>query len=435
VIAYRQNLTALIQDGRFNPWGRTWWGGTPPGWPDGVPTARSAICMTSDGFAGYFYSAGISAEDLARGMLAARCSFGIHLDMNPGHAGFEFYDVAPRGELRPLGRPLQGDWEAEGKVPDMEPYVFRARRMIRGMGHMLFPRYVQREARDFFYLTARPLLPGAPIPVEGGAPSEAAAWRTQGLPQHGFPWALATTQVSAGLPGGAKVDVVRADPRTMRPADAPGAADAPDGTSPASPERGRNPTVLTLVSGTGGSLSLWWSAGVFALGALPPAPGATALATGAAPGSPAGSSARAAVGVEDEDGMLAWVELPEGTRPDQGTARAMDALLSRMGCSARMLVTGNGRALLGGTLDATGNPVAAPRAAAGETTARLVRRAAPDAHAVFVDTPIVLPHVWQPLQAKRVRYFYKPSPPASASASAAPAPSPAPSGNRVQSSQ
>ena len=155
VIGMRQNLTALVQNGKFNPWGRTWWGGAPPGWPDQIHTARSAICLTTEGFAGYFYSSSISAEDLAQAMLAARCSFGIHLDMNVGHAGFEFYDVAPEGQLAPMGRPLQGDWEAQGKVPDMAGYVFRARRMIRGMGHMLFPRYIQREARDFFYLTSR----------------------------------------------------------------------------------------------------------------------------------------------------------------------------------------------------------------------------------------------------------------------------------------
>ncbi|HEY6462437.1 MAG TPA: hypothetical protein VIY73_19850, partial [Polyangiaceae bacterium] len=163
VIAFRQNLTALVEHGKFNPWGRNWWGGTPPGWPDQIHSARSAICLTKDDFAGYFYSASISAEDLAAGMIAAGCTYGIHLDMNPGHAGFEFYDVAPEGQLAPLGRPMQSDWEAEGKVPDMEGWVFRSRRMIRGMGHMLFPRYIHREARDFFYLTARPILPGAPI--------------------------------------------------------------------------------------------------------------------------------------------------------------------------------------------------------------------------------------------------------------------------------
>jgi hypothetical protein len=422
VIAFRQNLTALIQDGRYNPWGRTWWGGTPPGWPDGVPTARSAICMTSEGFVGYFYSSGISAEDLARGMLNARCSFGIHLDMNPGHAGFEFYDVAPQGELRPLGRALQGDWEAEGKVADMSPFVFRARRMIRGMGHMLFPRYIQREARDFFYLTSRNLLPGAQVPVSWQSDADEGVWRTSGLPQHGFPHAIATAWVRASADG-VKLRVVRADPRAMRPA--AGAA----GT-------GEAPTVLSLVSPAKGPVSLWWSDGVFSVAPAAPTPHAVALATGTAPTpAPTGAATRAAVGVQDEDGMLAWVEVPAGTTPDEGTTRAMDALLARMGCSTRMLVGGGARALLGGSLDASGAPaVPLSRGSQAESTARLVRDRGPDAHSIFLDTPIVTPQVWQPLQAKRVRYFYKPAPPASASASAPPT-SPATTADRVQSTR
>ncbi len=225
VIGMRQNLTALVQDGKFNPWGRTWWGGAPPGWPDQIHTARSAICLTREGFSGYFYSSSISAEDLAQAMLAARCSFGIHLDMNVGHAGFEFYDVAPEGQLAPMSRPMQGDWEAQGKVPDMAGYGFRARRMIRGMGHMLFPRYIQREARDFFYLTSRSILPGSPVAPAGSTvppdPGEG-QWRTRGLPQHGFPYAVATTWVRAGRarPAGRRRDTGRE-----------GRAEAPGGPS------------------------------------------------------------------------------------------------------------------------------------------------------------------------------------------------------------
>ncbi len=117
VIGIRQNLTALVQDGKFNPWGRTWWGGAPPGWPDQIHTARSAICLTREGFAGYFYSSSISAEDLAQGMLAARCAFGIHLDMNPGHAGFEFYDVAPEGRADAAGPPAAGGLGGAGQGP------------------------------------------------------------------------------------------------------------------------------------------------------------------------------------------------------------------------------------------------------------------------------------------------------------------------------
>lgn len=383
VVAFRQNLTALVQDGKFNPWGRNWWGGTPPGWADQIHSARSAICLTSEGFAGYFYSTSISPEDLAAGMLAARCAFGIHLDMNPGHAGFEFYDVAPDGKLPPLGRPLQSDWEAEGKVPEMPGYTFRARRMIKGMGHMLFPRWVQRESRDFFYLTSRAILPGAPV---GGTDPDEGVWTTRGLPQHGFPFAIATTWVRAGA---TKMRVVRADPRTMKPGDS-------------------GDTVLAIGTGGRGTSTLWWSGGVFAIADRAPTQGAAALASGVPASAAAASTARAAAGVQDEDGMLAWVELPRDARPDASTAAAMDGLLERLGCSARLLLPGDARAILGGALDASGEllPSLPPIAA------RLVRARAPDAHPIFESTPIVPVAVWQPLQAKRVRYFYKPPAPA-----------------------
>jgi hypothetical protein len=414
VVAFRQNLTALVQDGKFNPWGRTWWGGAPPGWPDQIHSTRSAVCLTDEGFVGYFYSTNIAADDLARGMLAARCSFGIHLDMNPGHAGFEFYDVSPRERLSPLGRPLQGDWEAEGKVPDMPGYTFRARRMIRGMGHMLFPRYVQRESRDFFYLTWRPILPGAPAPSAGSAASaepDEGVWRTKGLPQHGFPPALATAwvRIDPRRPD-LRARILRADPRAMHP---------PESSSTDAP------TVLALVAPVHGELKLWWSGGLFAIGpsgASAPAGEATVLAAGYAASDPRAATARAAAGVQDEDGVLAWVELPPEARADDSSAKAMDGLLERLGCSTRMAILGGARALPGGTLDAAGDPMPHPP----PVTIRLSRARAPDAHAIFADTPIVPIRVWQPLQAKRVRYFYKPPASSSATLARAPAAPPGP---------
>ncbi len=437
VIGLRQNLTALVQDGKFNPWGRTWWGGAPPGWPDQIHTARSAICLTREGFAGYFYSSSISAEDLAQGMLAARCTFGIHLDMNVGHAGFEFYDVAPEGRLTPMGRPLQGDWEAQGKVPDMPGYVFRGRRMIRGMGHMLFPRYIQREARDFFYLTSRAILPGAPLaaaPAAGGAtePGEG-QWRTRGLPQHGFPYAMAITwmRLRGGATEGATEEIAATanDAHADAKADAPGAADGPKGRlrviradpralrpAPGDAPAGGDPTVLTFVApaaATRAARTLWWRGGLFAI-ETSAAPArdtrdAQPLLGGCAMTDPCASSAHAAIGVQDEDGMLVWVELPPDMRADAASAAAMDAVLSRAGCGARMAVPGRAQALLGGALDGAGEPVTSP----GPATVRLVRASPPDAHPIFADTPIVPIQVWQPLQMKRVRYFYKPTAPTS----------------------
>jgi hypothetical protein len=397
-VALRQNLTALVQGGKYNPWGRVWWGGTPPGWPDQIHSARSALCLTTEGFVGYFYSTSISAEDLALGMLATRCSFGIHLDMNPGHAGFEFYDVAREGQLAPLGRPLQSDWEAEGKVSGQPGYVFRSRRMIRGMGHMLFPRYIQREARDFFYLTSRPLLPGLPVASAGAAAgSEEGVWRTKGLPQHGFPYALATTSVSldSRSRGPVRMRLLRADPRTMSPAIG-ASSDAP--------------TVLALAAPMKGSLTLAWTGDAFAIAPSTTGNESAVLARGYPASEAPGATARAAVGVQRDDGMLAWVELAPEVHPDASTAAAMDALLEKLGCPDRMTLPGDARALLGGSLDVAGDPLSP----LPPISARLVRAHAPDAHPIFADTPIVPPQIWQPLQAKRVRYFYKPPPSPSA---------------------
>ena len=208
ILSFRQNMTALAQNDKYNPWGRAWWGGVPPGWHDAVHTTRSGLCITKEGFVAYFWGNEIGPEPLGRAMLVARCSFGIHLDMNPGLAGFEFYNVQPASTFEPLGRPLQNDWEHEGTIKDMPEFKFRSRRMIKSMGHILFPRYIQRDARDFFYLTARSVLPGPAI-------ADAAPWRVKGLPQHGFPYAMAMT--SLRLEQGARVRILRVDPRTVRP--------------------------------------------------------------------------------------------------------------------------------------------------------------------------------------------------------------------------
>ena len=91
--------------------------------------------------------------------------------------------------------------------------------------------------------------------------------------------------------------------------------------------------------------------------------------------SPAAATARAAVGVQDEDGMLDWVELLAGrdAERDDGEARWTRSSPAP-GARSRMLVTGDSRALLGGTLDLAAQPFAA---AVGATAARLVRGAAP----------------------------------------------------------
>jgi hypothetical protein len=408
VLSFRQNLSPLVQNDKYNPWQRAWWGGVPPGWHDAIHTTRSGLCLTKEGFVGYFYGNDIGPEPLGRAMLVARCAFGMHLDMNPGLAGFEFYDIQPAQTYQPLGRPLQPDWEFEGSVKDMPDLKFRSRRMIKSMGHMLFPRYIHRDGRDFFYLTSRSILPGAPPPNLDGE------LRTKGLPQHGYPYALALGHVKEG---DKRFRLVRIDPRTVRSDD----KDDKDtvllfGYPPSLPSNKKhahtNPS-----EDVANAKKLFLGPHVFAIEKTAPA-GAVALADVLPLG--ATTEARAAVGISDEDGMLQWIELAPDAKPDAATAEAMLKVLERIGCGSRGLVAGGLRAFPGGSLDAGGDAAVPPTPAA-----RLVRTPAPSGRMMFESTPIVSPSVWTPLQQKKVKWRPTLAPPdkPAASGSAATTPS------------
>ncbi|MGH7282779.1 MAG: hypothetical protein ACRELY_14735, partial [Polyangiaceae bacterium] len=374
---------------------RTWWGGTPKGWHDEVHTTRSGICMTKENFVGYFWGNDIDAAVLAEGMMLARCSYGIHLDMNPGLAGFEFYDVEPTAQFKPLGRPLQQDWEYEGSFKDLPDYRVRARRMIKGMSHMNFPQYIHRDARDFFYLTRRPELPGADLTttITPAEPGEG-VWRVKGLPQHGFPYSLATTQLRIDPKNpDLHARIARIDPREVRPAASAGTNED-------------TPTIVSFTNTTryrSGEMALFLAAGQFFLGDSEPQ-SATTLAVGAKMNDPRVAGARSFAGVQDIDGMLVWIELPESVPIDDKTISLVDALFTKLGCTSRIAIAEGTRALLGGDLDLAATPAPASDA----PVARLVRADGPAARLYFTNTPIVKPYVWQPLQMQRVRYLHHP---------------------------
>src|SRR5690606_19256042 len=149
-----------------------------------------------------FYGAKVDAENLAKAMLAVRCTYGVHLDMNQGHTGLEFYHVAPEAKLPPLALTLDRVWQAEGSVSDAPGLAFRGRRMFRAMQLMNFPRYIQRETRDFFYLTLRPTLPR-----EG--------WTVPASSRDVYPPAVATR--TATLPSGALVQLWELAPEYVAP--------------------------------------------------------------------------------------------------------------------------------------------------------------------------------------------------------------------------
>jgi hypothetical protein len=348
----------------------------------------------------------------------------MHLDLNPGLAGFEFYNMQTASTFAPLGRPLQTDWEYEGTVKDMPEFKFRARRMTKSMGHILFPRYIQREARDFFYLTARNVLPGAPI--EPGAD-----WRVKGLPQHGYPYASAITSVKLPVAGERRARVLRIDPRAVAVDTSSGNEAAAQtvvvfGRPPRAKGAGRD---ASAPAAGDGEKKVWLGSGhIFTIDKNPTTANAVAITTVLPPGSSGATAARGAVGISDEDGMLQWIELLPEDAPSAETSEAMLKVLDRIGCSSRGLLAGDLRAFLGGTVDIGGDP-ALPAAAA----VRLIRTPLPAAKQIFESTPIVPQPVWQPLQAQRVKWRptlappEKPAASASASASAGAPPPPRPS--------
>jgi hypothetical protein len=390
ILSYRQNLTALVEHGKVNPWGRGWWGGTPPGWQDNIHTTRSGLCLTKEGFIGYFYGADASADALARAMIQARCDYAVHLDMNPGLVGFELYDVEPSSTFKPLGRPLQRDWEYEDTFSALPDFHYRARKMVRGMVEQNFPQYIHLDGRDFFYLTRRALLPGRDLtalatPEEPGE----GVWRTKGLPQHGFPYAVATTQVRVPERLDVRLRVARIDPHAIIPAGSPGTDE-------------KTPTVVVISDAPTHTpkAGLYWSPVGFAVGTVESSPLQGSIALAETAPLDQGAPPAVAFGIDDEERMLVWIELPAGVTPDEHTRAAMKRVLDALGCGTRGAVSGGSRALLGGSIDIAADPVAPPVG----TVARMVRVVHPAARTYF-DTPFVGPGVWQPLQMQRVRYF------------------------------
>lgn len=382
--SYRQNMTPLIVDEVVNPYKRHWWGGVPPGWTEESRTVRSGVCMTREGFVGYFYGGSVDPDVLARAMQRARCTYGVHLDMNAGHTGLEFYRVGKVGTLKKPERRLDDTWEASGPIPDMPGYEFLGRRMIKFMALMNFPRYVNVEARDFFYLTLRDLLPGDPAPTAMQPVEEGeGAWRTHGLPQHGWPYAIATTNVRPDRARPyARVGLIKIDPKFVhieRPGDV------------AAKRILEFRSVLTE-----GAASLWHSeTRGFAIGAQPPEPTALRVTAGSPRSPDAEARAQAALGI-DEAGMLIYARLTEGPEPGHDGA-FLSALLSRMGCEDVLLLPRPLGAVVASADDQQQTPTAELSGIS------LVRAEGPGARRVFPETPIVMPKKWAPLQAKRVQ--------------------------------
>jgi hypothetical protein len=233
---------------------------------------------------------------------------------------------------------------------------------------MNFPRHIGREGRDFFYLLARPRLPGPDLPAPSAPLREGEGrWSVLGLPHNGYPWAFARTFVR---PLSARPDAVvwmmRVDPSRVQ----------------------------TGVEQPGG----------LALGALVPGPGGASLSLGAAGPvlagpllSDAAAGARAAMGL-DPEGLVVIAEGPDRAAVLAALALAgvQDARALGDGGHVELGLSDGRSGLLDGGTSAPTTQGALVLWAASDT---------PSGRRLFADVPFAPPRVWQARQGQRVRYF------------------------------
>ncbi|HEY2733957.1 MAG TPA: hypothetical protein VGI70_08230, partial [Polyangiales bacterium] len=210
MLAMRQNLTSVVEGSKYNPWQRWWWGAAPEWAEEQTFIHRSGLCITREGYLAYFWGESMGPAELGKAMLAVRCERGMHLDMNGKHTGLEFYRPFAASQVLPdLGRALRPT-EYEGPAFEMHGMRFRARLAVTTMTPLRFPRYLNQDPRDYFYLTRKPILPGADLPLANGA----LAFSTRDLPTAGFPHPFARARTADGN-WIVRIDIGRAVPKPL----------------------------------------------------------------------------------------------------------------------------------------------------------------------------------------------------------------------------
>lgn len=375
MVEMRQNLTSVVEDGRFNPWERWWWGAAPEDAAEQTFTYRSGLCVTDEGFLAFFWGSSLGPESLGAAMIAARCARSMHLDMNNTHTGLELYRPVPDAPTPfdatpPAVTHVDAEYQYDGAFPGARGYHLRARRAVRSM-QMRFPRYVERDPRDFFYLVLRPTLPG---PAIEGATETEGRFSVAGLPHAGWPYAFARAQVGASW-------LVRIDPRRAVP-DALRAErhrEVLGGLTAAMPAR----PGLTSVYAHHSTVS--WD---FAVGS--PRSGDVVFASGRPLSQLPTSSA--ALGV-DRDGFLVYAEGAD-----------LVPLLARAGVTEAIALDETRLALVGDGGLGVAPDGETPRAI-GEGAPTFLAEEAASAEVIFPDTQPMPYGRWRALQGARVRYF------------------------------
>jgi hypothetical protein len=237
---------------------------------------------------------------------------------------------------------------------------------------MPFPRYSERDGRDFFYLVLRPVLPGPPL-------ANGTALRTEGLPHAGWPHAFARASI------GERTWIVRIDPRRAVPGPIRGASH-------------RRPlahlTRAAALAESGAPHALYarrrtvgWT---FAVGR--PAEGDHVIAAGP----PLGAAADAALGV-DRDGFLVYAERAGDATPlaerlrEAGVEHAIE-----LGPQTRLAFV---------VSDAYAGPDGFERSVDVEDALPFFAEERPETEVLFPDNEPLPYRRWSHLQDQRVRYF------------------------------
>lgn len=394
IVSFRQNLTPLISQSQFNLYQRTWWGGVPDGWTDDTRTVRSGLCETTDKFVAYFYGMRVDHEHLAKAMALAKCRYGIHLDMNQGHTGFEFYSV---NSSLPLLAPdsLDESWQAQGTLRDAPQYQFRARKLFRDLPLMNFPRYIHRQNRDFFYLTERPTLPAARLRGAFPQAEREGVWKLPAARASASPIALATTWLRPDVTRPqTKVRVVQLELKWLSALNAP----APNLVGNA--HRQIAPAVLTLrqprpLTAASSDLedrtprSLWLVDHKAYISEVAPEGGILIAREEKLP-----DPGQAAWGLLSPS-RLVYVEVVTQPSPDLDP-QLLKTLLIQIGCTDTISSSSAAPALQD-RLDLAGHPVPLVRDPSFKHV-HLIRDEWPASRPLFADTAVVGPGVWYDLQ-------------------------------------
>ncbi len=387
MVAMRQNLTSVVEDEVWNPWQRWWWGAAPLAANEQTYIDRSGLCLTKEGFLAFFWGQSMGAEALGQAMLAARCVRGIHLDMNSKHTGFEFYKVFAPSEPRPPLTEALDDSKAEMPMPDAAGYMLRARKAVRTMGTMRFPRWVRRDPRDFFFLTLKPVLPGPDVTFGRQGPIQ---FSTAGVPHAGWPHAFARACIK--LSSEACTWVVRIDPQRAHPQTQPEKGAKILGyINSIKSKHDTNSRFGVVATKT----LLGWT---YAIGTLAADSGHAQLVLSASPLS-ATSDAQNGLGI-DADGF--WVVIQRHARDSVPLMQRFTAMgiqhaakLTDHG-AAMVFVTPQGPVSVEGHAESNLHPE--PRLA-------LVANERPAAHVMYPDNTPLPYRRWGYAQGRRVRYF------------------------------